>query len=40
MQIEENPDREAFRKIVADPTADEYVKKFGRDLLDQVRKAY
>lgn len=38
MQIEENPDREAFRKIVAEPTADEYAKKFGRDLLDKVRK--
>ncbi|MEI8192058.1 MAG: TRAP transporter substrate-binding protein DctP, partial [candidate division NC10 bacterium] len=37
MQIEENPDREAFRKIVAEPTAEEYVKKFGRQALDKIR---
>lgn len=37
MQIEENPDREALRKIVAEPTADEYVKKFGRQVLDKIR---
>ncbi len=37
MQVEENPDRDAFRKIVADPTADEYAKKFGRSFLDRAR---
>ncbi len=37
VQVEENPDREAFRKIVAEATAEEYVKKFGRDVLDKIR---
>jgi TRAP-type transport system periplasmic protein len=37
MQIEEQPDREAFRKIVADPTAEEYVKRFGRETLTKIR---
>lgn len=37
MQIEENPDREAFRKTVADATAEEYVKKFGRDVLERIK---
>ncbi len=37
LQIEENPDREAFRRIVADATAEEYVKKFGRDVLDRIQ---
>ncbi len=37
MQIEENPDREAFRKIAADPTAEEYVKRFGRDTVTKIR---
>jgi tripartite ATP-independent transporter DctP family solute receptor len=37
VQVEENPDREAFRKVVADATAEEYVKKFGRDVLDKIR---
>lgn len=37
VQVEENPDREAFRKIVADATAEEYVKKFGHDILDKIR---
>jgi tripartite ATP-independent transporter DctP family solute receptor len=37
VQVEENPDREAFRKVVADATADEYVKKFGSDVLDKIR---
>jgi len=35
--VEEKPDIEAFRKIVADATAEEYVKKFGRDTLDKIR---
>jgi len=37
MQVEERPDREAFRKIVADPAAEEYVKRFGRETLTQIR---
>lgn len=37
MQIEENPARDAFRKIVAEATAEEYVKKFGRDVLEKIR---
>ncbi len=37
LQIEEKPDREAFRKIVAEPTAEEYAKRFGRGILTQVR---
>jgi len=37
VQIEENPDREAFKKIVADATADEYVKKFGKDVLERIK---
>lgn len=37
VQVEEHPDREAFRKVVADPAADEYVKKFGREILDRIR---
>ncbi len=36
VQVEEHPDREAFRKVVADAAADEYVKKFGRDILDKI----
>ncbi len=37
VQVEENPDREAFRKMVADAVAEEYTKKFGRDILDKIR---
>jgi TRAP-type transport system periplasmic protein len=37
LQVEEKPDVEAFRKVVADAAADEYVKKFGRDILDKIR---
>jgi hypothetical protein len=37
LQIEEKPDREAFRKIVAEPAAEEYVKRFGRETLTQIR---
>jgi TRAP-type C4-dicarboxylate transport system substrate-binding protein len=37
MQIEENPDREALKKIVADATAEEYVKKFGKDVLERIK---
>jgi tripartite ATP-independent transporter DctP family solute receptor len=37
VQVEENPDREAFRKAVAEATAEEYVKKFGRETLDKIR---
>jgi tripartite ATP-independent transporter DctP family solute receptor len=37
VQVEENPDREAFRKVVADATAEEYVKKFGREVVDKIR---
>ncbi len=37
VQIEENPDREAFRKAVADASAEDYVKKFGRDMLDRIK---
>jgi tripartite ATP-independent transporter DctP family solute receptor len=37
VQIEENPDRDAFRKLVADRTAEDYVKKFGPDMLTKIR---
>jgi tripartite ATP-independent transporter DctP family solute receptor len=37
VQVEENPDREAFRKAVADATAEEYVKKFGSEVVDKIR---
>jgi len=37
VQIEEQPDRDAFRKAVADTTADEYVKKFGKDVLERIK---
>jgi TRAP-type transport system periplasmic protein len=37
VQIEENPDREAFRRVVAEPTAAEYAKKFGTGVLDKIR---
>jgi TRAP-type transport system periplasmic protein len=37
VQIEENPDREAFKKIVADATAEEYVKKSGKDVLERIK---
>jgi tripartite ATP-independent transporter DctP family solute receptor len=37
VQIEEQPDREAFRKAVAEPTANEYVKKFGTDVLERIK---
>ncbi len=37
VQVEEQPDREAFRKAVADATADEYVKKFGKDVLERIK---
>jgi tripartite ATP-independent transporter DctP family solute receptor len=37
MQVEENPNREAFRKAVADQTAEEYTKKFGTAALERIR---
>jgi tripartite ATP-independent transporter DctP family solute receptor len=37
LQVEENPDREAFRKIVADAAAEEYVKRFGKDTLSKIQ---
>jgi tripartite ATP-independent transporter DctP family solute receptor len=37
LQVEEKPDVEAFRKIVADAVAEDYVKKFGHDILDRIR---
>lgn len=37
MQIEEQPDREAFRKAVADKAAEEYVKRFGSDMLNKIK---
>lgn len=37
LQVEEKPDVEAFRKIVADAVAEDYVKKFGREILDKIR---
>jgi tripartite ATP-independent transporter DctP family solute receptor len=36
LQIEEKPDREAFRKIVAESAAEEYAKRFGRETLTQI----
>lgn len=35
--VEEHPDHEAFRKVVADAVAEEYVKRFGRETLDKIR---
>lgn len=37
MQIEEHPDLEAFRKVVADKAAEEYVKRFGQDTLNKIK---
>ncbi len=37
LQVEDRPDVEAFRKIVADAVAEDYVKKFGREILDRIR---
>jgi tripartite ATP-independent transporter DctP family solute receptor len=37
LQVEDRPDVEAFRKIVADAVAEDYVKKFGREILDKIR---
>jgi tripartite ATP-independent transporter DctP family solute receptor len=37
VQVEENPDRAALRKVVADATAEEYVKKFGKDVLGRIQ---
>jgi tripartite ATP-independent transporter DctP family solute receptor len=34
--VEEKVDRDAFRKIVAEPTAKTYADKFGRQLLDRI----
>jgi tripartite ATP-independent transporter DctP family solute receptor len=39
LQVEDRPDVEAFRKIVADVVAEDYVKKFGREILDKIRNA-
>ena len=36
MQIEEQPDRDAFRKVVAEASAEEYVKRFGREMLNKI----
>lgn len=37
LQVEDRPDVEAFRRIVADAVAEDYVKKFGREILDRIR---
>ena len=37
LQVDEKPDREAFRKIVADAAAEEYVKRFGKDTLSKIQ---
>lgn len=37
LQVEEHPDVEAFRKIVADAVAEDYVKKFGQEVLDKIK---
>ncbi len=36
VQVEEQPDRAAFRKVVVDPAAEDYVRKFGRATLDRI----
>ena len=36
--VEEQPDREAFRKIVAEAVTEDYVKRFGLDLLQKLRE--
>jgi len=37
VQVEEKPDIDAFRQVVADAVAEEYIKKFGRETLDRIR---
>ena len=39
MEIEENPDVDAFREAVADVTRAAYVEQFGSELIDQVDSA-
>ncbi len=36
--IEAEPDRESFRKVVAAEVSEDYVKKFGPDLLQKIRQ--
>lgn len=38
MVIEEQPDREAFQKVVATTVTEDYVKKFGPELIGRVRQ--
>jgi len=35
--VEENPDHEAFRKVVGEAVAEDYVKRFGRETLEKIR---
>jgi TRAP-type transport system periplasmic protein len=35
--VEEHPDHDAFRKVVADVVAEDYVKRFGRETLERIR---
>lgn len=37
VQVEEKPDIEAFRKIVADAVAEDYAKQYGRGTLNKIR---
>jgi len=38
MVIEEQPDREGFRRVVAAAVAEDYVKRFGPDLIEKIRQ--
>jgi hypothetical protein len=38
MVVEDSPDREAFRNVVAAPVAEEFAKKFGSDMLERIRQ--
>jgi tripartite ATP-independent transporter DctP family solute receptor len=39
MVIEEQPDREGFQKVVASAVTEDYVKKFGPELIEKVRQS-
>lgn len=38
MVIEEQPDREGFQRVVAAAVAEDYVKRFGPDLIEKIRR--
>jgi TRAP-type C4-dicarboxylate transport system substrate-binding protein len=38
VQVTENIDKKEFAKIVLEPVKEEYVKKFGSDVVDAIQK--